>query len=199
MSSGSRRPRAGLFVIALAALCIAEPVHAQKKIAVAVPAILEQAEAIGENVRRECAVQDSVGEEVFRRLSERFPSAGKTPSSGPLPASDTVVRVVILGVIGAGGGAWSGAKSITIRAEVLQDAKVVHSTTLTRNSRGGFFGSVKGTCSILDRIAVALGKDVAAWLPAALASAKPAAEPVAESPAPPSKEDSDSVAPLKQE
>jgi hypothetical protein len=144
-------------------------------------------------------VEDSIGKEVFRRVSERFPGAGKTPISGPLPSSDTVVRVTILGVVGAGGGAWSGAKSITIRAEVLQDAKVVHSTTLTRNSGGGFFGTMKGTCSILDRIAVALGKDVAAWLPVGPTGAKPAAEPVAESPAPPPKEDSDSVAPLKRE
>jgi hypothetical protein len=157
--------RASLVVAAIAALCIAQHARAQEKIAVAVPAIVEPAGAIAENVRRECAVEGKIGEEVFRRVSERFPGTGKTPSSGPFPSSDTVVRVTIVGVVGAGGGAWSGAKAITIRADVMQDAKVVHSTVLTRHSSGGVFGGLTGTCQIMDRIAAALGRDVAAWLP----------------------------------
>ncbi len=157
--------RASLFFPAILALCIAQPVRAQEKIAVAVPALLGDAAAVGANVKRECAVEDKLGEEVFQRVSERFAGTGKTQSSGPFAASDTVVRITILGMHGAGGGSWSGAKSIIIRAEVLQDAKVVHSTILTRTSRGGAFGGLTGTCPIMDRIAAALGRDAAAWLP----------------------------------
>jgi hypothetical protein len=157
--------RASLIFPAILALCIAQPARAQEKIAVAVPPIVEAAGTIAENVRRECAVEDKIGEEVFRRVSERFPGTGKTPSSGPFPSSDRVIRVTIIGAVGAGGGAWSGAKAITIRADVMQDTKVVHSTVLTRHSSGGVFGGLTGTCPIMDRIAGALGRDVAAWLP----------------------------------
>jgi hypothetical protein len=157
--------RTSLFFPAILALCIAQHARAQEKIAVAVPAIVEAAGVIGENVRRECAVEGKIGEEVFRRVSERFPGAAKTPSSGPFPSSDTVLRVTIIGAVGAGGGAWSGAKAVTIRADVMQDTKVLHSTVLTRHSSGGVFGGMTGTCPIMDRIAAALGRDVAGWLP----------------------------------
>jgi hypothetical protein len=157
--------RVSLFVAAIAVLCIAPHARAQEQIAVAVPAIFDAAGAIGENVKRECAMEDKVAEEVFQRVSERFPGTGKAQSSGPFAPSDTVLRITILGMHGAGGGSWSGGKSMSIRAELLHDAKVVHSTVLTRNSRGGVFGGMTGTCSIMERIAVALGRDVAAWLP----------------------------------
>ncbi len=53
---------------------------------------------------------------------------------------------------------------MTIRAEMLKGGAVVGTTVLTRSSSGGVFGGFKGTCSILDRVAGALGKDVAVWL-----------------------------------
>lgn len=45
-------------------------------------------------------------------------------------------------------------------------ARLVHlrSTVLSRSSTGGAFSAFKGTCEILDRVAVALGKDVAKWV-----------------------------------
>lgn len=39
---------------------------------------------------------------------------------------------------------------------------------MNRQSGGGVFGGVTGTCAIMDRIAAALGRDVAAWLPGAM-------------------------------
>ncbi|HEX7250535.1 MAG TPA: hypothetical protein VF262_09155, partial [Burkholderiales bacterium] len=66
--------------------------------------------------------------------------------------------------------------AISVRADLEQNSKLHASKLLTRQSSGGAFGGMKGTCSIMERIAVALGRDVAAWVPGALATL-PAAAP----------------------
>jgi len=67
----------------------------------------------------------------------------------------------------------------------MENGKSLAVNVLHRNSRGGVLGGVSGTCPIFERIAEALGKDVAPWLPIALAArdsarqAVPAAMPAA--------------------
>lgn len=142
--------------------------RAGERIAVSVPALLDRDAPIAESVKRDCAVEARVGDEVFLRVSERFPEAEKTEHAIPAASGTTVLKITIIGALGAGGGAWSGPKAMTVRADVIRDAKTVANTTLKRQSSGGVFGGVSGTCAIMDRIAAALGRDVAAWLPAAL-------------------------------
>lgn len=152
----------------VAALFIANAAGAQEKIAVVMPALLDPNAPIGEAVRRECGVQTSVGTQVFERVSERFPGTVQVQEASQAGQDTAVLKVTLIGVLGAGGGGWSGQKSITLRAEILQGAKVVMARTLSRQSGGGVFGGVSGTCAIMERIAVALGRDVAGWLPSAL-------------------------------
>ena len=68
---------------------------------------------------------------------------------------------------------------------MLQNSKIVATKDLKRQSGGGAFGAYTGTCPIMDRIAVALGKDVAAWLPSAFMVMKyapgPATQPASQS------------------
>ncbi len=179
--------RSNLFLLpAIVALCIAQASYANDKIVVTVPAILDPSAPIGENVRRECSVETNVGTQIFQKVSERFPGTEQTPNPNQAGSDRIVLKVTIVGVLGAGGGAWSGSKSITIRADVLQNAKVAATRTLNRQSKGWGLGGVNGTCAIMDHIAVALGKDVAAWLPVALQLAKleaSSAEPSTASPA----------------
>jgi len=148
----------------IVALCISQASNADERIAVVVPAVLGPDAPIGEAVKRECAVESHIGNQVFQRVSEKFPGAGEIRSPGQAEPESFILNVTILSVLGAGGGGWSGSKSISIRAEVSQNAKVVATTVLNRQSGGGVFGGVSGTCAIMDRIAVALGRDVAAWL-----------------------------------
>ena len=137
--------------------------HAQEKILVQVPAIYDAQAAVAQRIRNECALETLVGNHVFERVSEKFPASLqiKDPAAaGP----DRVLHLTILSAHGAGGGGWSGPKSITMRADLVQNGKVLQTTVKRRSSTGGMFGGMSGTCSILERDARALAVDIAKWL-----------------------------------
>ena len=79
-------------------------------------------------------------------------------------ARGRVLNIEITNVHGLGGGAYSGAKSVTIEGTLKENGKVVGTFTGSRYSGGGFWGGFKGTCSILGRCVKTLGDDVAQWL-----------------------------------
>jgi hypothetical protein len=79
-------------------------------------------------------------------------------------AEGKVLRLEIVHVLGTGGGAWSGAKSVTVEGELTENGEVIGSFTAARYSGGGAFGGFKGTCAILGRCIQAIGKDIAGWL-----------------------------------
>ena len=75
-----------------------------------------------------------------------------------------VLHVEISDVTGAGGGAWSGPKFVTIKGSLTENGTEVGTFRASRHSGGGAFGGFKSTCAILGRDVKALGKDVAKWL-----------------------------------
>ncbi|MEW8256142.1 MAG: hypothetical protein AB2747_17430 [Candidatus Thiodiazotropha taylori] len=79
-------------------------------------------------------------------------------------AKGRVLNVEFSNVVGAGGGAWSGAKFVAVKGELFENGKKIGSFNGRRTSGGGFFGAYKGTCKILDRCVKALGKDIALWM-----------------------------------
>jgi hypothetical protein len=86
---------------------------------------------------------------------------------GPAPeegADGKYLYLEFTHVMGAGGGAWSGPKSVTAKGELIENGEVIGSFISSRYSTGGAFGGYKGTCSILGRCIKAMGKDIAAWL-----------------------------------
>ncbi|MGO4611128.1 hypothetical protein AB4142_32840, partial [Variovorax sp. 2RAF20] len=50
-----------------------------------------------------------------------------------------------------------------MNAELIEGGTVARHVKLNRWSIGGFWGGFKGTCSILNRSAVALAKDLNRW------------------------------------
>lgn len=156
-----------ILLLSMVALCITQASYADEKIIV-VPAVLDPSAPIAVSVQAECSVETSVGNQIFQNVQERIPGAVQSLNPGQVEPTSIVLKVTILSVRGVGGGGWSGSKSIAIRADLLQNTQVIGTKTLTRNSRGGVWGGVSGTCAIMDRIAAALGRDVAGWLPGAL-------------------------------
>lgn len=75
-----------------------------------------------------------------------------------------VLHLTIVHVLGTGGGAWSGSKSVTVEGELIENGEVIGSFTAARYSSGGAFAGFKGTCAILGRCIKAIGKDIAGWL-----------------------------------
>ena len=75
-----------------------------------------------------------------------------------------VLQIKFVTIIGPGGGAWSGAKSVTVEGKLTENGKVIGTFVGSRYSGGGMFGGYKGTCSILGRCIKTLGNDIAKWL-----------------------------------
>lgn len=75
-----------------------------------------------------------------------------------------VLLLEITNVNGAGGGAWSGAKSVNVKGSLYENGKFIGNFTASRYSGGGMFAAYKGTCSILGRCVKTLGSDIAKWL-----------------------------------
>jgi len=145
---------------------LVQQAQAEEKILVQVPAILDAGAGVGDAIKRDCSLESLMGSHAFESVNKKFP--GSTRVEKAEGAQGKVLKLTITSVIGAGGGAWSGPKTMTVRAELLQSGKVVASTVKSRSSGGGAFGGMKGTCQIFDRVMTTLGSDVAAWLPDAL-------------------------------
>lgn len=114
------------------------------------------------NVKAECTLET--------RLPQFIAEAAKRGVKvviGPAPEEGAEGKYLYLeftNILGAGGGAWSGPKSVTATGKLIENGEVVGSFTSSRYSTGGAFGAYKGTCSILGRCIKAMGKDIAAWL-----------------------------------
>jgi len=96
-----------------------------------------------------------------------FAKRGVKVVVGPDPgeaAEGKILYLTITHVLGTGGGAWSGPKSVTVEGELKENGEVIGSFTASRYTTGGAFGGFKGTCSMLGRCVKALGKDIATWL-----------------------------------
>lgn len=117
-----------------------------------------------QQVKNECHIEDMLATRVGDVLRKRNKGGPGTVAVGADTSGSQVLRLQISHVFGIGGGAWTGPKAITVNAELLEDGKVVRNTKVNRWSIGGFWGAFKGTCSILDRSAIVIAKDMARWV-----------------------------------
>jgi hypothetical protein len=142
----------------LAPLCsfAADPLFVQ------IPALIDPTAPVPNAVRTQCDVDKMLADDVLAAINDDYGPAQSIPSVAA--GSGRVVRLTITEVYGLGGGAWSGGKYMSARAELLQDGKQIDYVNLKRTSGGGILGGVTGTCGILDRIGRALGKDTVRWL-----------------------------------
>jgi hypothetical protein len=75
-----------------------------------------------------------------------------------------VLELTVSKVHAPGGGAFSGAKSMSVSGVLLENGKKIGSFEAKRFSSGGAFGGYKGTCAIVGRCAKSIGKDISRWL-----------------------------------
>jgi hypothetical protein len=151
------------FVLLLSALITPLAASANERLFLQVPAMLDSSAPIPAAVRNECALEMLLGNYALSAISRRIGSV-QSVTAPEQAGIDKIVQLTIIAVHGFGGGAWSGSKSMSVRADIIKGGSIVGTTVLTRSSRGGAFGGFSGTCAILDRVAGALGKDVATWL-----------------------------------
>ena len=120
--------------------------------------------SVEERVKSECQIEAMLAEQVSTQLKRLYRTDNALLEKGGNPAGSPVLRLQITYVLGVGGGAWTGPKAITISAELLGDDGQIRRTKINRWSVGGAFGGFRGTCSILSRCAVSIGKDLARWV-----------------------------------
>jgi hypothetical protein len=135
---------------------------AADKLYVQSPANYASGTDVNPKIKAECALESKVATHVIEQAGGNFEVVA-SPSLSDAGAAKALT-LTITDVMGVGGGAWSGAKGITIKGTLKQGGKVIGTFEARRNSGGGAFGGYKGTCSILGRCAKALGKDVSDWL-----------------------------------
>lgn len=149
--------------LGLAALCLAFSAGADERILVVLPPVFEQGAPIAGTVARDCNVEQLIGSRMVEGLAKRFSSVGEIQHPDGA-GNQRYLLLKIQSVLGVGGGNWSGAKAITIRVDLYDNAKLAETQVFSRNSRGGVLGGVSGTCPIMDRIAKQLGEDAAKWV-----------------------------------
>ncbi len=151
-------------LMVLALLVGSTSVLAAANVRLEVPVTYHPNAGVVQAVRDECRIEEMLAEHVGAALEKRNPSGIGTVAVGADTSGDAVLRLRITHILGVGGGAWSGPKAITVTAELLEDGKVARQTKINRWSMGGVFGAFKGTCTILERSAVAIGKDMQRWV-----------------------------------
>jgi len=117
---------------------------------------------VRDQVRVECALGEKLSE--FIQTSGRSNGINLMPKANLKDVKGRVLEVSIVRMNDAGGGAWSGAKSVAVEGKLSENGKVIATFRGSRYSGGGAFGGFKGTCSILGRCVKTLGSDISTWL-----------------------------------
>jgi hypothetical protein len=137
--------------------------YAGEKFFVQTPAPYAENGNVWGNIKNDCNVADYVSNQIFSKVHDKYPDSVQAKDIAEA-GEGKFLGLTVLNARGAGGGNWSGAKSLTVRAELYQNGKVIRSVVAQRSSRGGVFGGITGTCPIIERDAGAIGKDLVRWL-----------------------------------
>jgi hypothetical protein len=133
--------------------------------ATAVPPVTYGAEAdVPAAVQDECELDTKIPQWLAEYAPGATPSA---PGEG-----GRVLTLEIVGMMGAGGGMYSGPKQMTMIGTLTEGGQVIGSFRARRTTTGGAWGGYKGTCSLLARTGKALAKDIGEWLRHPTADAK---------------------------
>jgi len=137
----------------------------ERRVAVQVPALVDPTAKVFDGIESECALPNLLANHVFGQIRNRYYGARILGAEGPRP-TDKVLRLTILNTQVVPGGGFTGPKGITLQADVLENSRVVASNVFQRSGSTGTNAQLN-TCAILEVVSVALGKEVAAWLPTA--------------------------------
>ncbi|MCX7096950.1 MAG: hypothetical protein NTV43_03475 [Methylococcales bacterium] len=126
------------------------------------PITFQKDAVVRDAVKQECDLDSKLSGFIKQSAAKQY--ATILTDSNSEAADAQVLALEFEDVQGSGGGAWSGAKSVTVKGSLSQKGKVLGNFKARRYSGGGMFAGYKGTCGILGRCVKTLGRDVAEWL-----------------------------------
>jgi hypothetical protein len=116
---------------------------------------------IAQNIKTECTLQRAITDSIVKYSS----NSGLTVIvKNNIKANELQLKVQIEQAISAGNAAIGHNKFVTISGTIVKGNKKYYSFNAARLSGGGYFGAYRSSCSVLGKIASALGKDVSIWL-----------------------------------
>jgi len=122
-------------------------------------------------VKRECIIDKQLPE-FIESYASNYDIAVVRDAQKVKGNRGKVLQLEFSNIYGHGGGAWSGAKSVTVQGTLKENGKTIGTFVGTRFSGGGAFGGFKSTCDILGRCVKTLGDDIARWLQAPTMNAR---------------------------
>jgi len=116
---------------------------------------------VARNIKAECTLQGSLAKSIAKYAAN---NGINVVIKNNIKSSDLKLDVKIEQAVSSGNAAIGHNKFVTISGSILKGNKEYYSFDAARLSGGGYFGGYRTSCSVLNRIASALGKDVANWL-----------------------------------
>lgn len=151
----------------LIALCLASTsvfAGERRQVLLETPVTYAAGAGVVERVKDECHIDDMLTRHVGEALRRLNRTGEGTIEANGVAGDAEILKLQITYVMGVGGGAWTGPKAISLSADLIDNGQVVRHTKFKRWSVGGMWGAFKGTCSILDRTAVVISKDLSRWV-----------------------------------
>lgn len=145
-------------------LAVASTAFAADKVLLELPVTYTADASVVQPVRQQCEIEDKLTRHVGAALAKLNRSGSGTVASAAEAGDASVLNVQISHILGVGGGGWSGPKAVTIHATLTEKDGTQRKTRINRWSMGGFWGPFKGTCSIIERCTIAIGKDLQRWV-----------------------------------
>jgi hypothetical protein len=140
-------------------------VLAQEKFLIRLPIKVEAGGSNADRIKSECKIDTALANQVLARVTSQFPGSSALEGNAAAPADAKVLRLTVVSVSGLGGGAYSGTKQMSVRADIVAGKKTLATTTLERQSMGGAAGLFGGgTCAAFNKIAEVMASDITAWM-----------------------------------
>lgn len=111
-------------------------------------------------VKNECELERHLVEDASSQISKEYGRVELATASDEV-GNDKVIKITITNAWGAGGGRWSGPKSLQVLAELKQGGATVSSASFRRTTSVGLF---RGTCEMFHKVTREIGEDVTDWL-----------------------------------
>jgi hypothetical protein len=126
---------------------------------VQVPALYDPDSQIPDPAKTECNVAPRLGRYVFQNVKRRIRDARPIEGSSKSGQGPTL-KITITALERVNVGTENFGRSVTIRADLVQNSKLIATHTLKQGSSL----SLTDACLNMDRVTRLLGQDVAAWL-----------------------------------